>query len=351
MSGLKILSIGGFSGLGESNTCTLRDKVLQTFGQVDHVDTTEIPYNLKYRICNKLFKLGLNTPLPDLSSANHKAAVLLENAPGRYDVIWIDKGIVLSKKTFELMRQTQPKAKIIGYSPDWMMGRHNQSRQFIESLPYYDCYVTTKSYAVDEMRRAGCRDVLYVGNAFQKGFHKPIKLTTDEQAVFGCNVGFIGAFEDERAKSMLYLAKNGIRVDIWGSSQWKEFCGQNENLFFRGTELVSDDYCKALSGCKISLCFLRKMNRDLQTTRSVEIPACGSFMLAERTSEHLEMFQEDKEAVYFSSNEELLEKCRRYLADDQARARIAQAGYNRCVSSDYSYHGRIRQILDYVLND
>ena len=39
---LRILSIGGFSGLGESNTCLQRDRILQKFGNVDHVDTTAI---------------------------------------------------------------------------------------------------------------------------------------------------------------------------------------------------------------------------------------------------------------------------------------------------------------------
>lgn len=351
MRNLRILSIGGFSGLGESNTCTLRDKVLQTYGAVDHVDTTGVPYNLHYRIRNKLFKLGLNISLPDLSDANRKAAILLNGNPGQYDIVWIDKGIVISKETFGLIKKTQPHAKIIGYSPDWMMGRHNQSRQFLESLPYYDCYVTTKSYAVEEMLKAGCKDVFYVGNSFQKGFHRPYDLTDEERKRFSCDVGFIGAFETERANSILFMARNGIKVDIWGSITWKSFCDDNQNLSFRGTELLNEDYSKALSACKISLCFLRKMNRDLQTTRSVEIPACGSFMLAERTSEHSDMFREDVEAVYFSSDEELLEKCRKYLNDDDARKKIAMAGHLRCVSSDYSYHGRIREILNHVWND
>lgn len=345
---MRILSVGGFSGLGDSNTCTLRDKVLQQWGHVDHVDTTKVPYNLYYRICNRLFRFGLNVALPDLCGANKQMRMLIDTH--QYDLVWIDKGIIIRESTFEYIRNRQPQAKIVGYSPDWMMGRHNQSRQFIESLPYYDCYVTTKSYAVEDMKSAGCRDVIYIGNGYQKGFHRPYLLTDEEKKQFGCDVGFIGAYEKERAESILYLANHGIRVNIWGGLEWKSFCEQSENLCFRGTELLGPDYCKALSGCKISLCFLRKINRDQQTTRSVEIPACGSMMLAERTSEHLQLFEEDKEAVYFSSDEELLEKCRQYLKDDILREQVANAGYNRCILSDYSYHGRIREIINHVMN-
>ena len=40
-------------------------------------------------------------------------------------------------------------------------------------------------------------------------------------------------------------------------------------------------------------------------------------MMAERTAEHLAMFEEGKEAAFFSNNEELLDKCSYYLAHEQ----------------------------------
>jgi spore maturation protein CgeB len=100
--------------------------------------------------------------------------------------------------------------------------------------------------------------------------------------------------------------------------------------------LRGDDFARACSAFKINLAFLRKLNRDQQTTRSVEIPACGGFMLAERTPEHLRMFAEGEEAEFFSSVEELAAKCRRYIDDSAARESIARRGHERCIRDDYS---------------
>ena len=78
----------------------------------------------------------------------------------------------------------------------------------------------------------------------------------------------------------------------------------------------------------------------------MEIPAGGGFMLAERTDEHLRLFEEGREAAYFSSHNELVDKIRYYLANESERARIARAGYERCIRDGYSFDNRIREIVE-----
>ena len=120
-------------------------------------------------------------------------------------------------------------------------------------------------------------------------------------------------------------------------------------MIIEGKGLYDDNFSKALSAFKINLGFLRKKSRDLHTTRSTEIPACGGFMMAERTVEHQAMFEEDKEAVFFSNNEELLDKCKYYLSHEEERKKIAEAGYKRCISSDYSNDGMIKKVLSSMI--
>jgi spore maturation protein CgeB len=146
----------------------------------------------------------------------------------------------------------------------------------------------------------------------------------------------------------LYLADQGIKVRVFGNAPWQRYAAYSSNLQIECGGLYNEDYAKSFRAFKISLCFLRKMNFDTQTTRTVEIPACGGFMLAERTEEHLAMFEEGKEAAFFSSDEELLEKCRYYLSHDDERLRIAEAGTLRCKTSDYSNEGMIRKVLQEI---
>ena len=68
-------------------------------------------------------------------------------------------------------------------------------------------------------------------------------------------------------------------------------------------------------------------------------------MLGERTGRHLEFFEEGKEAEFFDSNEEMLQKVEYYLEQNGAREKIAQAGRDRCVKSGYSMRAQLNQML------
>ena len=83
--------------------------------------------------------------------------------------------------------------------------------------------------------------------------------------------------------------------------------------YFKGQTLKGKDYISAIQGSKICLGLLSKGNRDLHTTRTFEIPFIGSLLCAERTSEHLELFDENLEAVFWNSAEECAEKCKELL--------------------------------------
>jgi hypothetical protein len=340
---MRILYIGSsFQG----GTCLQRMHAIEQLGHKAVLIDTR-PESVRKRGESLIYRVKRRLIGPsDLANANKQ--ILTHLLKEKIDLIWIDKGLTIWAETLEKAKKNN--VIIVGYSPDDMLNPQNQTTHFIKGLPYYDIYLTTKSYNVEELKKLGCPEVKFIENAYCPDIHYPHSISAEERMRYGGDVGFIGCFEDERAKSILYLAEKGIPVSVLGRGGWEKMRKSHFNLKIRAESLWGDEYAKVLCSFKINLCFLRKVNRDLQTTRSIEIPACGRFMLAERTNEHLNLFEEGKEAEFFSNNEELLRKVRYYLEHHQERELIAKAGYERCINSGYSNKDRLKPVFELIYN-
>ena len=279
----------------------------------------------------------------DISGANTQLREQIRQRS--FDLLWIDRGLTVDAETLREVRRRQPHCRIVGYSPDDMYARHNQSRQFRAHLPLYDLYVTTKSFNVRELSAMGSRRVIYSPKAFDPRTHRPLQLTDEQRQAYGGPVGFIGSWEHARGVSLDRLARAGIAVRVWGNG-WHKQRQRHANLRIEEKPLLGEDYTFGINAFDINLCFLRQMNRDLHTARSVEIVACGAFMLAERTDEHRLLFEEGREAEFFSSDAELLDKARYYLDHPDERQRIAAAGRVRCLAHGYRNEDRLAVVLE-----
>jgi hypothetical protein len=236
-------------------------------------------------------------------------------------------------------------------------------------LPLFDVALTAKRYELDQYRRV-CRDVIYLPLGFAESVHRPLcPAGGSARQAYGSQISFVGGWEPRREQLLEALARAGCDVKIWGvgwdhlrDGRWtlrralrlrRMSAGQpfalarNPTLSpsVRGGELYGDPYAWALSGSAISIGFLRHICPDEHTTRTFEIPACGSLLLADRSDDHAAFFGDGKEAAFFSSREELVDKALFYLRNESARAAVAEAGYRRCLRSGYSYRERLAAVL------
>lgn len=344
---MKILFVGNDRGRSKQRSNTLIDLGYKvsciSFEPADYLPGISKPAPLWDRVCSKL-----GYP-HDQFRVNEK--LLKEIIIFKPEILWIEKGLMIRPSTLEQVKKLQPAVKVVSYTEDDMFARHNQSAYYRGCLPLYDVVFTTKSYNCnsDELPALGAKKVVFVDKAFDKHTHRPLSLTEEEKAQLGADVGFIGTFEQDRAEKMLFLAENGIHIRVWGNG-WTKWVNKHPKLKVENRPIYNDDYVKAICATRINLCFLRKMNRDLQTDRTMEIPACGAFMLGERTEEHERLFEDGKEATYFNANEseDLLEKVKYYLYNEEERAGIAKGGRDRCVDSGYSHHDRLCLLLRIV---
>lgn len=335
--------------LWQGSTSLMRMQALERLGHtVVGIDTTYHPRGLQglmYRMARKAGRLM------DAVGAND--ALIAAVAKHKPSVVWIDKGLSIEARTLRELLHRRPPVKLVHYSLDDMGRKHNQSRQYLEATPAYHLHVTTKSFNVDELRAMGARAVLFVNNAYCPLTHRRQPVNSEDARLLGGPVGFIGAFERERANAIWFLVTNGVPVRVWGEgwgNGWKKWAAfhRHPGLKVEDRAVFGTEYAKATCSFNVNLAFLRKLNRDLQTTRSVEIPACGGFILAERTAEHQQLFQEGVEADFFSDDEELLRKCRYYLTHPEERSQIARAGCARCTRSDYSYDRQLYDVLEHL---
>ncbi len=294
-------------------------------------------YEAKANIIDRiLWKIGL--PI-DNTGCNNK--ILDAVSRFSFDMIWIEKGNTIWPNTIKKLRQLN--VPIISFSEDDMYSRHNRSLFYTYGLKYYDLAVTTKSYNVSELKELGARNTYFVNNTYFSDYHKVPTYHEDEFSKYNNDVVFVGTYENDRAEILEFLIDKGIDVKIWGNG-WNRFKYKDHIM---GSGIYGNEYIKTICGAKIALCFLRKKNRDRQTTRSVEIPACKGFMLAERTDEHLSLFDEGKEAEYFSTRDELVKKIEYYLNNHIRREEIRELGYIRA-TNNYNADVIFMRLLDNI---
>ena len=284
---------------------------------------------------------------PKISALNKD--LLEKTSESQPDIIFIYRGTHILASTLEQLRKTLPKAIIIAYNnDDPFSDGHSLGlwRQFLKGLKQYHLVLAYRHHNLDDFIRHGAKKVELLRSWYLPHYHYPIVLSEKEIAHDQCDLVFIGHFEnDGRLDYFDALADAGIRFRIYGPEWHKAPLRPWLTKMGKILPVRGEDYTRVLCSSKIALCFLSRLNRDTYTRRVFEIPATATMMLSEYTDDLSTLFIEDKEAVFFRSPSELVAKVERYLADDQLRMNIAQAGYKKVSESGHDVISRMKQVL------
>jgi hypothetical protein len=275
------------------------------------------------------------------------------------DVIFVWRGMHLRPRTLRLLKRNTG-ALLAAYNNDDPFGLrvHGQAPWhhhfcwywYLKSIPQYDVHFAYRSVNIPELLQAGARKALLLMPYFIPQMHHPVTLSEGELREFGCDVCFAGHYEpDGRVEYIRALVKAGIHVRLFGDKYWTGSALGDLSSYFGDVRPVrGDEYAKALCGAKLCLAFLSRLNRDTYTRRCFEIPACGRLLLCERTDDLTRMFVEDKEAVFFSSVEELVEKAKRLLQNPSLAGEIAMAGQRRVWADGHDIKSRAAELLSHL---
>jgi hypothetical protein len=168
-------------------------------------------------------------------------------------------------------------------------------------------------------------------------------------------LSFIGRWcpSKEAILTAIATALPDLRIKIWGSRWQNVSKGSILAPFIQYRDIYGPAYALGVGGSKINLALLHERvagasSGDQITSRTFHIPACGGFMLHQRTRDLKAIFEEDVDCAAFDDASEAVERIKRFLGDERARRAIAENG-RKTVESAHSWDHRAKAILDRYL--
>jgi spore maturation protein CgeB len=165
------------------------------------------------------------------------------------------------------------------------------------------------------------------------------------------DVTFVGQPHGDRRETVARLQAAGFPVECWGFG-WPSGALEHAEMvdvFASSRVNLNLSNSSEVPGLRARLRRLLDFHppppRPPQIKgRNFEVPGCGGFLLTERVP-HLERYFElDREVAVFDGVDDLLDKVGYWLAHEQERQRVADAGYRR-VLAEHTYDHRFAAIF------
>jgi spore maturation protein CgeB len=273
---------------------------------------------------------------------HHRPSTLLRyNGELRDDVTRFRPNVLLTTGTCPVTAETLRFATnrgtvAINYSTDDPWNRASRTKFFFRSLTEYDIVFSPRRSTLGELRAAGVRRVEYLPFAYDPRFAHPTDVPAGAERP---DILFVGGGDRDRYPILGRLVAEGFRVAIYGS-YWDRYRPTKSAV--RGIA-QPEALCRTTSAAKISLCLVRRANRDGHVMRTFEMAAIGTCILAEDTDEQRAVLGDG--AIYFTTPDEMVARCRELLADDDRRAALASAARRRITTGPNTYADRLGQML------
>lgn len=192
---------------------------------------------------------------------------------------------------------------------------------------------------IEDYQKIGCKRVFLLRSYYIDSKNYFIK----NPEIDVPDVVFLGHYEkDGREEYIKALADNGIKVGITERT-WEYF--EKDNPLVVKLPDSHTRYNEILNACKIAIVFLSKINNDTYTRRCFEIPATKTLMVAPYTEDLASLFEEGKEIIFYRNKQDFVKKISYYLAHENERKKIAEAGYKRLLFDGNEVKDRIQYIM------
>jgi hypothetical protein len=276
------------------------------------------------------------------------ATVTDQDAP---EIVWIDSGELIGFDCLQLLGSTG--ATTVLYTHDDPTGPRDGQRfaSLRNAIPGYDICVVVRDENVDELCELGAPQILRVDRSYDEVMHAPFDNPAKIPSSFRSEVAFIGTWmrNEQRDRFIVDLAARGIPISVWGGRWELSPLWPALRPYYRGGNLSGREYVAAMQASKLCIGLLSSGNRDRHTTRTMEIPYAGGLLCAQRTAEHLAMFEDVREAVFWDDVDECAHWCRSLLDNAAQRESIRLAGMRRVRANGVGNQDICARVVDVAL--
>ncbi len=259
-----------------------------------------------------------------------------------WELVWVDKGMFVSPESFRLI-ESQGKRRVF-FTPDTLFW-NNSSGIIHNGLRMFDVVATTKSFEVTCFSRyMEPQNLILV----KQGYSLIVTPQSENKQKRDIPIGFIGKYERHRGQVIKKILAQGLEVHVAGRG-WGKFRSRHPgpNLIYHGEALFGDEYTTFYARCVIGLGLLSKKFPELHTTRTFEIPSLGAALATERTRETNSFFNES-EAIFYDNIDELAQKLKVMLSDQENLRQVARKGRSRVLTEGVSWSDQVGLILERV---
>lgn len=226
---------------------------------------------------------------------------------------------------------------------NWFCNASYQLHLVSHIAPHYDWCLVPERFRLDDYRALGARPI-YCQEAANPRVYKPSNMPLE------FDIAFAGQCYADRPETVLWLRQQGLDVRVWGARWEYHVSPTSRNPLRRWFSPPRGLPARAVGGvlsdtALVELYSRARINLGFATVgenpsaprltqvrlRDFEVPMSGGFYLAEHSDELADFFTPGVEIETWRTREELLEKCRHYLAHEDARRTIAAAGRERAL--------------------
>ena len=332
---IRLLYIGHFYN-GSTEHARLSD--LKRDFVVDTIDLS-ILFPLWKRSFSRSFfhSIGYGPPFTILHSS-----ILYKLSTFNFDAILLEKNLYLSASFVSYLKSTFD-VKIILFLHDNISISANHNRHLLQSLPCMNLILSTKSTNIDFIKSINSNTLL-IPNSVAVSDLSLLELS-DYPSSFRYDISFVGRYETERGHFFLSLIDKypNLRFALLGPG-WPLVSSLNTfpNVFVNDG-VWGDAYSSFVANSFISFGLLSYVAGDTITTRTLEVPAFGGFLLSPRTQDTLALFGQDFSPFMFDTIDDAIDIINLFLSNASLRNSCALHQLNSIRSKGLFWQTQINQ--------